>query len=684
MLEFFRQLFESDFMPHGFCFGWRPDILWLHVSSDAVTALSYYMIPVMLVALVRARRDLAYHWMFTLFGVFILSCGTTHWLAILTLWHPVYRLEGVVKAITALASLPTAIILVGLVPKAIALPSPAQLRAANEKLVREIAERRKAQDEVSRLNDELEQRVAERTRDLERSNQMLREANERLADAEARYRLLFEHNPLPMWVRDPASARFLAVNQAAAEVYGYSRDEFLAMTAHRLAGGAELPARLDGLPQPVLEQHFRKNGPSIYAEVRFREIQFNSAPAWLVLATDVTERKLLEEQLRHSQKMEAVGRLAGGIAHDFNNLLTVILGYTDVAQRRLAAEDPLQRTLSEIQRSAEYAATLTAQLLAFSRKQVHVQHVLDLSAVVTAMRSMLVRVLGEDIDIAFIPPAAACPVRGDEGQLTQVLMNLAVNARDAMPDGGKLTIETRPVEREREDLGRHGVRPAGRYALLVVSDTGSGMDAETQAHLFEPFFTTKETGKGTGLGLSTVYGIVQQHGGWIDVYSEPGHGTTFKIYLPEAGPVPEPVAPTPAAAHLPPAPSATILLVEDQAPLRLLAEDMLSEAGHTVLAAGNGRAALALAEQHAGSIDLLVTDVVMPEMNGPELADRLAQSRPDMMVLYISGYTDHALLHRGALETGTAFLQKPFLPQALLAKVEELLRRRSNARLPET
>jgi len=675
MLQFFSRLFESDFMPHGFCFGWRPDILWLHVGSDAVTALSYYMIPVMLIALVRARRDLAFHWMFSLFGVFILSCGTTHWLSILTLWHPVYRLEGVVKAITALASLPTAIILVGLVPKAIALPSPKQLRAANEGLVREIAERKQAQDEVSRLNNELEQRVTERTRDLERSNQMLREANEQLADTESRYRHLFELNPLPMWVREPESGRFLAVNSAATELYGYSREEFLSMTAHKLAHDGQVPVRLKDLVQPVIEHHVRKNGPPIHAEVRFREIQFDSAPAWLVLASDITERKTLEEQLRHSQKMEAIGRLAGGVAHDFNNLITVILGYSDVLRRKLSAHDALHNTVFEIQRAAGHAASLTAQLLAFSRKQISERRVLDLSGVVEGMRNILERLLGEDVELRFVTPPSSCLVEADEGQLTQVLMNLVVNARDAMPDGGKLTIETHLVTREREDLGRQGARPAGRFAVLIISDTGVGMTPETQAHVFEPFFTTKETGKGTGLGLSTAYGIVQQHSGWIDLYSEPGHGTTFRIYLPAAEGIQEPPAPAKAEAGSMPAQQATILLVEDQAPLRMLAEDVLAEAGHTVLAAANGRVALGLAEEHAGPIHLLITDVVMPELNGPDLAKRLAQSRPGITVLYISGYTDRALFHRGTLAAGTAFLQKPFLPQTLLAKVEELLRR---------
>ncbi|HTS49715.1 MAG TPA: response regulator, partial [Bryobacteraceae bacterium] len=258
------------------------------------------------------------------------------------------------------------------------------------------------------------------------------------------------------------------------------------------------------------------------------------------------------------------------------------------------------------------------------------------------------------------------------------LMNLAVNARDAMPTGGKLTIETRTVAREREDLGRRGIRPAGLYAIMAVSDTGEGMDAETEAHLFEPFFTTKEPGRGTGLGLATVFGIVTQHGGWIDVYTELNHGTTFSIYLPRAAS---------AQAELPdsskeivPTRPATILLVEDQAAIRLLAEDVLSDAGHRVLTAANGRAAFELAQKHSDPIDLLITDVVMPEMSGPDLADQLLRFRPGLIILFISGYTDHALLHRGAVEQGTAFLQKPFLPETLMAKVNELLRENATVR----
>ena len=672
MLDFLGKLFESDFMPHGYCFAWRPDILWTHVFADALIVLSYYVIPIALIYLVRTRRDLAFNWMFSLFGLFILSCGTTHLLAILTLWHPVYRLEGVVKAITAAASLPTAFLLVRLMPQAVALPSPKQLREANEALVVEVAERGAAQKQFQLLNTELERRVQERTADLEKTNHMLRESNERLLEAEHRYRELFQNNPMPMWVRDPETGQFLAANPAAQELYGYSEEEFLSMTVAKLHPDGQVPERPAHGPQPVSHKYVRKNGAPIYAEVRYHHIRFGSQPAVLVVPMDMTERRALEEQLRHSQKMEAVGRLAGGIAHDFNNLLTVILGYANVVHGRLKDGDPLRPMVEEIQRAGEKASSLTGQLLAFSRKQITQPRTLDLNRVMQGMKDILQRLLGEDVDLAMLLDNSLPAVKADEGQLSQILMNLAVNARDAMPTGGKLTIETKSVIREREDRGRHGVRPAGRYAVLTVSDTGVGMDTETQSHMFEPFFTTKELGKGTGLGLATVYGIVQQHGGWIDVYSEPGHGSSFKVYFPESTEGSAPAAPAVQVSTS--RRTGTILLVEDQAAVRMLAEDVLAEAGHHVLAASNGRAALQLAEKYKEHIDLLITDVVMPEMSGPELAAHLFRLRPGLTILYISGYTDHALLHRGAIEEGTAFLQKPFLPETLVVKVDSLMR----------
>jgi CheY-like chemotaxis protein len=370
--------------------------------------------------------------------------------------------------------------------------------------------------------------------------------------------------------------------------------------------------------------------------------------------------------------MEAVGRLASGIAHDFNNLLTVILGYTTVVHAKLESGDPLRRMVAEARRAGEQAALLTGQLLAFSRKQATQMVVLDINEAVRAMTDMLQRLLGDDIDLGVALDDTLFPVTADAGQFNQVLMNLAVNAHDAMPNGGRLSIETCAIERECEDVGRHGIRPAGRYAMLAVTDTGSGMSAETLTHLFEPFFTTKDPSKGTGLGLATVYGIVQQHGGWIDVVSEPEQGASFQIYFPAATGTsgsPPPAMVQPATTKR----TGTILLVEDQAAIRMLLEDVLSEAGHRVLAAADGRAALELAEEYAGAVDLLITDVVMPEMSGPDLASQITPVRPSVIVLYMSGYTDHALLHRGAIEQGAAFLQKPFLPESLLFKVDELL-----------
>ena len=391
----------------------------------------------------------------------------------------------------------------------------------------------------------------------------------------------------------------------------------------------------------------------------------------------IAAHKRLEEQLRHSQKMEAVGRLAGGIAHDFNNLLTVIVGYARMVHERLAAADPLRGRVEEIQRAGERAALLTGQLLAFSRKQVTQPRVLDMNAVVGGMQDLLRRLLGEDVSLAMVLESTPCFVNADEGQLTQVLMNLAVNSRDAMPTGGTLTVETHAVTREREDTGRLGIRPAGRYAMLVVSDSGTGMDSRTLAYMFEPFFTTKGEGKGTGLGLSIVQSVVQQHGGWIDVYSEPGQGSTFRVFLPLAAAAEPEIAVV--ARALSPRATGTVLFVEDQGPVRMLAEDVLAEAGHRVLSAANGAEALKVADNYDGEIDLLITDVVMPEVSGPQLAARLARTRPAMGVLYVSGYTDHALLHRGVIEVGTAFLAKPFLPEALVQRVGELLQTRSDA-----
>ena len=390
---------------------------------------------------------------------------------------------------------------------------------------------------------------------------------------------------------------------------------------------------------------------------------------------DLTGRRVLEESLRQSQKMEAVGRLAGGIAHDFNNLMTVVLGRSDLLLKRLRPEDPMRRDIELFRKTAMRATQLTRQLLAFSRKQVLQPKVLDLNAVVENMESMLRRLIGEDVALRTVLPPALGRVKADPGQLEQVIVNLVVNARDAMPHGGKLTIETSDVELTDGEAQHAGTRP-GPTVVLAVTDTGTGMDAATQARIFEPFFTTKEQGKGTGLGLSTVYGIVQQSDGGISVHSAPGAGTTFKIYLPRIEESVE-IAPSPEPRQRAGGGTETVLLVEDEDELRAVVLETLQMYGYTVLEAGHGGEAMLIAERYSGPIDLLLTDVVMPTMSGADLARRLAAVRLEMKVLFVSGYTDDAIVHHGVLEPGTAFLEKPFNPEQLVRRVREVLSGRS-------
>ncbi len=397
------------------------------------------------------------------------------------------------------------------------------------------------------------------------------------------------------------------------------------------------------------------------------------------LEKEVAERSLTEEalrvseeQLRQAQKMEAVGKLAGGVAHDFNNLLTAIICNSDLTLRRLGEEDPLRRNVEGIKGAGERAAALTRQLLAFSRKQVLQPKVLNLNDVVVETNKMLRRLIGEDIDLLTVLEPSLGQVKADPSQIDQVLINLSVNARDAMPRGGKLIIETSNIYVDEEYARRHlSVRP-GWYVMLVVTDTGCGMDAQTQERMFEPFFTTKEVGKGTGLGLSTVYGIVKQSGGNVWVYSEVGRGTTFKIYLPR----------TDQAAEQPAVNNGhdesttgteTVLLVEDEELVRRMAHEILLMNGYQVLESSHGAEALDTCQSHQGPIHLMLTDVVMPRMSGRELAERAATLRPEMRVLYMSGYTDDAIVHHGVLDEGMAFIEKPFTPNSLAHKVRAAL-----------
>jgi PAS domain S-box-containing protein len=630
-----------------------------------------------------------------------------------------------------------------------------------------------------------------------------RRAEEQLRQSEARYRQLFESNPYPMWVFDVETLRFLAVNDAAVHRYGYSRDEFLAMTIadirppedvptmlkefggladaiqpgrawrHRWKDGtvrdveisshplrygdrtARLVLALDVTDQKRSEEALRQSHALLHAvvegtsdavfvkDLRGRYLLINSAGArflgrpageivgrddgellapaayqiterdrqvmatgtaqvfeettesegekrWYLvtkaplrdarggavgligIARDVTESKRLEEQFRQSQKMEAVGRLAGGVAHDFNNLLTVINGYTELVFGRLHPNDPSREPLAEVRRAGERAATLTRQLLAFSRRQVLQPQVVSLNVLLGELHKFLQRLIGEDIELAFAPDPDLGLTEIDPGQFEQAVINLAVNARDAMPAGGRLTIETHNVEFGAGHAGRDPDVKPGRYVLVTVADTGCGMNEATLARAFEPFFTTKASGKGTGLGLAMVYGFVKQSGGHIEVSSEPGRGTTFRIYLLRTE------APTPSSKSSPalvkiPRGTETVLLVEDEVAVRTLVRLALQSSGYTVLEARDGQDGVWIAQQHSGPIHLLVTDLVMPRMGGRQLADLLVRDRPGLRVLFISGYTDDAVLSHGVGEGGTAFLQKPFSPIGLAQKVREVL-----------
>jgi two-component system, cell cycle sensor histidine kinase and response regulator CckA len=392
----------------------------------------------------------------------------------------------------------------------------------------------------------------------------------------------------------------------------------------------------------------------------------------VIVNRDITERKQLEHQLQTAQKVEAIGRLSGGIAHDFNNILGVIIGYTEAIQKRMRPEDAFREAIDEIEAAAKRAAALTQQLLAFGRKQVLEPKILDLNAVVREMGKMLGSLLGEHIELVLALSDSLGMVKADRTQLEQVIMNLSVNGRDAMAEGGKLTIETLKVEMEEDNVQRPAYMLPGSYVLLKVTDTGCGMTREVQAHIFEPFFTTKGKGKGTGLGLATVYGIVKQSGGYILLKSEPGKGAEFDIYLPSAGAAVEIASEPPRAAMRPQKTEATILLVEDETSLRKLTRDVLRENHYTVFEAADGSEALAVAKSME-EIDLLLTDIVMPGMSGRALADAIAKVRPETRVLFMSGYTDGQIAKQGVLDPGTVILRKPFSREELIRRVEEVL-----------
>ncbi|MBL0180041.1 MAG: response regulator [Gemmatimonadetes bacterium] len=498
--------------------------------------------------------------------------------------------------------------------------------------------------------------------------------------SEDQWRLLFQSNPHPMWVFDTETLAFLAVNDAAIARYGWSREEFLSMTILDIRApedAARVRAAVTHDPGQITTttgwRHRDRSGKDFEVEVSSRGVPFNGRSARLVLATDISERAGLERQLRQAQKMEAVGRLAGGVAHDFNNSLAVIVACSEMLLGDLQAAGHPTADLEEIVRAADRARSLTRQLLTFSRQQVVHPVVLDPSVAIREVERLVRRIIGEDVTVQVRPQTDVGHVRIDPGQLEQVLLNLAVNARDAMPDGGTITLSTASGEIDEGSLALHGLTKEGAYVIISVSDTGVGIVPEVRARLFEPFFTTKEIGKGTGLGLATAYGIVTGAGGAITVYSESGVGSTFRVYLPQLA---EDDAATP---HTPPdtpaIPRGTerILLVEDDAAVLLATASLLRRLGYEVVEAAGSAEALALADDPAQAFDLVLTDVVMPGMGGRQLLDRLRVGRPALRALLMSGYAGDVVAERGVLDGSIPFIEKPFTMRGLAGVVRRVL-----------
>lgn len=528
----------------------------------------------------------------------------------------------------------------------------------------------KRDQELCLHREHLEEKVAARTAELRQT--------------EEKYRGIFENAIVGIYQSRP-DGRVISLNQAAASICGYDSPEQLLAEITDVARQLYVdPARREemmrmlsreGVVRDFEYQIRRRDGKKAWLLQNVRAVKNTRGEIELLegMLHDITERKQLEAQLRQAQKMEAVGRLAGRVAHDFNNALGVIIGYGELLKANFPAENPMHRHAEQIVKAGQRAASLTRQLLAFSRKQTIQPVVLDLNSVVADIDKMLRRLIGEDIDLTLVRESKLKCVMADRGQVEQILMNLAVNARDAMPRGGKLIIETANVELGESDVEQHSFLKAGRYVCLNVTDTGCGMHKDVQAHIFEPFFTTKESGKGTGLGLSTVYGIVKQSEGYILVDSEAGKGTSFRIYLPQV----EAARQTSAAAGPPartlPQGTETILLVEDEDSFRGLARGCLQSRGYTVLEARDGASALQVAKDYAGPIHLLITDVIMPGISGRDLAEQLRPSRPEMKLLYMSGYTHDLVSEHGILDSTTVLLEKPFSIEALLTKVRDVL-----------
>ncbi len=663
----------TDYMAHGFCFLWDPGLVRLHVMSDLIIGLAYYTIAIALFYFIYKRhkkRDIPFLPIFLLFGIFIFACGTTHLFSAYTVYVPKYWLEGAVKAITAFVSIVATLLLLPIIPKAITLPS----------LSKALHENKQLSSALEDLSSALEQQV----KDLRHANQRLQDeivehtqTEEALSSAEKKFRNLLESIELAAIMLD-VEGNLTFCNDYILRQTGWSRNEVIGKNWFDFF----VPAEARSLEKATFKLDIAEGTLPLHGEKLIvtrdgaqRHVEWNnsilrnfeeSVIGVASIGIDITEHQKLEAQLRQAQKMEAIGELAGGIAHDFNNILSAIVGYAALVKMKMKTDDHLRPHIEQILASSERATGLTKSLLAFSRKQVIDLKPVNIDEMVSGFHNLLTRIIGEDIEFRVIPAREDLIVEADKGQLEQVLMNLVTNARDAMPKGGTLEVKTDKVIIDSDQ----GNIKHGAYAVLSVSDTGCGIDKTLQNRIYEPFFTTKEVGKGTGLGLAVVYGIIHKHNGTIHFNSEPGQGTTFKIYLPLTPSTVKQISPTDFA--MPPSGTETILLVEDDKSVRTVTKAMLEEFGYTVSEAVDGEEAIKLFRKDKDKIQLVLCDLIMPKINGKETFEQMKKIRPDIKGLFISGYTSDIIVQKGVMEDGVNFISKPLNPSELFKKIREV------------
>jgi len=652
-----RILDSSTLSPHGICLLWEPELIWLHVVSDALIAMAYFSIPFALAIFVTKRRDLKFGWVYWSFAIFIMACGLTHVLSIYTLWVPVYGIEGLVKAATAVASVFTAGMLWPLLPELLRIPSPIELRQAQEALKEEEMKRRDSEQ-------------------LLQSQQALRESMARLTAV--------VETAVDGFVLIDTRGRILLFNPACERLFGYHAEEVFQENVKMLMPPTYSlhhdnymrdfvqtgERKIIGIGREVVG--LRKDGSTFPMDLSVGEAKQHGESIFVGMIHDLTERKHTEDQLRQAQKMEMVGQLSGGIAHDFNNLLTVIVGNAEHLSEQLKSRQDLQGIAGEICQAGERGAELTQRLLAFGRRQLLHPCAVDWHELLDSMHKLLRRTLRENIEIGIAPNSEAVLAFADRAQLESSVLNLALNAQDAMPNGGHLTLSTRIAALDDHYQALHPEIEAGEYAMIAVTDDGMGMTAEVAARAFEPFYTTKEVGKGSGLGLSMVYGFAKQSNGHVSIYSEPGLGTTVRIYLPHVTTnVQQSSAPADAVSV--PQGRETILVVEDDPFVRSSVILRVESLGYTVVTAIDGNDAL-LKLRADPSIDMLFTDIVMPGgMSGWELADLACRLRPGLPVVFSSGYPRDSLVERRDASANSIILTKPYRKAELAHSLRDAL-----------